>query len=87
MGPEKGTQHLEKTQKNSAPFINLFLGLGLLRKAQHCSSHIFDNISSLHYVSLRSRPHTTDHPYDYDFACVFAAAATPGPLRAGGSRR
>ena len=38
----------------SGPVI--FGELGLLRKAQHGSSHIFDNIFSLHYVSLRSRP-------------------------------
>ena len=29
--------------------------------------------------------HATDHPHDYNFACIFACTAGPRPLRARGS--
>ena len=48
--------------RTSLRFRPFFGGWGLLRKAQHCSSHIFDNIFSLHYVSLRSRPPAEEKP-------------------------
>ena len=56
MGPQKGAQDLEKTKQTQPLSLIFCWGFGLLRKAQHCSSHIFDINFSLHYVSLRSRP-------------------------------
>ena len=66
---EKGTQHL----KTLAPFFKISLGLGVPSEDPALLYHLLNKLFSLHFVQpLRSRPHTTDHPHDYDFPCIFA---------------
>ena len=59
--PKRG-RNTQPTLKNSAPFINFFLGLGgTFGRPSRLYPHIFDNISSLHYV-FTSFSATYDRP-------------------------
>ena len=56
MGPEKGTQHSTRTKKKQPLSLNLCWGWGSFRRPSTALSPIFEQLFSLHYVSLRSRP-------------------------------
>ena len=56
MGPEKGTQDIAKRKKKQPLSLTFFWGWGSFGRPSTALSPIFEQLSSLHYVSLRSRP-------------------------------
>ena len=88
MGPEKGTQHPANLKKKQPLSLKIFWGWRVpsVGPAGYTPTSLTNPLASTTFVPHFVLGQISDHPYLYDFPCVFACTATPPPSRARGTR-